>query len=488
MMAAVAAAAMTLGELFGAAAGDLQNVEISDLVLDSRSVSPGAAFIAVPGETRHGIEFAADALARGAAAIVYEPSLDQGFVEGPAFAVEALQADLGRYARAFYGRGMDELRLAGITGTNGKSTVAHLVAEAQTLRGFPCGYIGTLGAGVPPGIEGRDLTTPDCLTLHRTLRSFDTRFAAMEVSSHALAQHRVAGLEFGTAAFTNLTHDHLDYHGTIESYRDAKAALFARPELEQAVFNADDPSTPLLASSLHANVRRIDVGLDSDVEIRGRIVRNDLGGIDIEVRAHGVAATIASPLIGDFNAENLLVALGILVAWDAPVDEACEALSRCNGIPGRMQLSGGGDRPWVLVDYAHTPDALARVLGTLREIAPGEVWCVFGCGGQRDTAKRPAMGSAAAAFADHVVLTDDNPRDEDPGVIVAGIRAGLAGHPDVWVEHDRRRAITDTIGRASPGDVVLIAGKGHEESQSIGGEVRAFSDQSVVAEALGGRS
>lgn len=486
MMAVVATAAMTLGELFGSAAGDLRAVEIRDLVLDSRQVERGTAFLAVPGETNHGLDFAVDALARGASAVVFEPSADHGDISGPAFAVENLKAGLGEIARAFYGRDMEPLSLAGVTGTNGKSTVAHLIAEAQTLRGLSCGYVGTLGSGIPPEISAQALTTPDCLTLHRTLRSLNVSYAAMEVSSHALAQNRVAGLKFGTAAFTNLSHDHLDYHGTLDAYRDAKTRLFTMPELEVAVLFADDPVSSELAAELGPSVRRIDVSLERDADFRAHILRSDLQGIELEVLSDGKVGKISSPLIGDFNAANLLVALGVLNAWDVELPDACDALSRCAGLPGRMQLLGGGDLPSVVVDYAHTPDALARVLNTLRDITDGELWCVFGCGGQRDTAKRPAMGSAAARFADHIVLTDDNPRDEDPGAIVADIRRGLVSHPDVWVERDRGRAIADAITRAKAGDMVVVAGKGHEATQAIAGEVRSFNDATVVAEVLGG--
>ena len=486
MMAAVATAAMTLGELFGSAAGDLQALEIRDLALDSRQVEPGTAFLAVSGETNHGLDFAADALARGASAIVFEPSGERDEVTGPAFAVDNLKANLGSVARAFYGRDRAPLSLAGVTGTNGKSTVAHLIAEAQTLRGLPCGYIGTLGSGIPPEIRAQDLTTPDCLTLHRTLRSLDVSFAAMEVSSHALSQDRIAGLEFGIAAFTNLSHDHLDYHGTLEAYRDAKARLFTMPELQVAVLFADDPVSSEIASELDPGVKRIDVSLERETDLSARIRRNDLHGLELEVRTDDESSAISSPLVGGFNAANLLVALGVLKAWDIDLNEACEALSRCAGLPGRMQLLGNADTPSVVVDYAHTPDALARALAALRDISDGEIWCVFGCGGQRDTAKRPAMGRAAAAIADHIVLTDDNPRDEDPGAIVSDIRAGLVSHPDVWVEHDRRRAIADAITRAKIGDMVLVAGKGHESSQTISGEVRSFRDTDVVTQVLGG--
>jgi len=456
MMAALATTAMTLGELFGAAAGNLDGVQVEDLVLDSRQITPGAAFLAVQGSESHGLDHVDDALARGAVAVVYEPSASHDAVAAPSVAMPGLNTQLGELARNFFGRQAEPLTLAGVTGTNGKSTVAHLVAQAQTLRGTRCGYVGTLGSGVPPDLVSQTLTTPDCLTLHRTLRSLSVSHAAIEVSSHALAQDRIAGLEFHTAVLTNISRDHLDYHGDLHSYQEAKARLFQLPALQYAVLFVDDPFGAALTDRL--------------------------------ARGPGGSAVVMSSLVGDFNAENLLLALGTLIAWDVPLVEACEALSECRGLAGRMQVFGGGqNEPQVIVDYAHTPAALTRVLENLDRIGGAELWCVFGCGGQRDAGKRAAMGTAAARIADHVVLTDDNPRDEDPGVIVADIRAGLAAHPDVWVEHDRRRAITDVIEKAGADDIVLVAGKGHEDSQWIAGEQRLFSDSVVVEDALGGR-
>jgi len=488
MMAALATAAMTLGELFGPAAGNLSGVQVEDLVLDSRQVRPGAAFLAVQGIQSHGLDHLDDALARGATVVVYEPSASHTEVAAPSIAVPGLSAQLGALARQYFTAQAEPPILAGVTGTNGKSTVAHLLAQAQTLRGMPCGYVGTLGHGVPPALVSQTLTTPDCLTLHRTLRSLSAGYAAMEVSSHALAQDRIAGLEFRTAIFTNLSRDHLDYHGDLESYGTAKARLFCVPSLHHAVIFADDPFSLLLAQQLDPAVTRIDVSLRQDADIRGRLLDADLHGIQLEVQGPGGLGLVTSSLVGDFNAENLLLALGALMAWDASLADACELLSACSNLAGRMQVFGGGhDQPWVVVDYAHTPGALTRVLESLRRISSAELWCVFGCGGQRDSGKRAAMGAAAAQLADHIVLTDDNPREEDAGVIVADIRAGTATHPDVWIEHDRRRAITDAIGQARADDVVLVAGKGHEQSQWISGERRRFSDRDVVEEVLGGR-
>lgn len=487
MMAALATAAMTLGELFGTAAGNLDRVEVEDLVLDSRQVRPGVAFIALPGTQGHGLDHLGDALARGATAIVYEPSPRHAEVTGPSIAIDGLSDRLGTVARDFFGRDSRQPTLTGVTGTNGKSTVAYLIAQAQTLRGNDCGYLGTLGFGVPPELVTHALTTPDCLSLHRTLHSMSVKFAAMEVSSHALAQNRIAGLHFDTAIFTNLSQDHLDYHGSFENYLDAKASLFEREGLQHAVFFADDPATELIASRLRSADTRINVSLSRDADIRGHILSSDLDGLVIELRSADETAEIRSPLVGDFNAENLLLAVAALQSMDLSLSDACDALSRCASLPGRMQVFGGqNDTPWVVVDFAHTPDALTRALENLKHAATNELWCVFGCGGQRDVGKRAAMGQVAAQLADHVVLTDDNPRDEDPGAIVAQICAGTVDHPDVWVEHDRARAIADAVGRASAGDIVLVAGKGNEQTQWIAGEQREFNDRVVVEQVLEG--
>ena len=516
MMAALATTAMTVGELLGAVPSDLGGIRITDLVSDSRQVQPGAAFVALRGERSHGLDHVGEAISNGAVVVLFEQELDTGtekeaqaggqrtapgvvpdIEDGavPSLAVPDLRTRLGELAQRFYRLGERGPRLAGITGTNGKSTVAYLVAQAQTLRGYPCAYMGTIGAGVPPTLTAQALTTPDCLSLHRTLASFEADFAAMEVSSHALAQDRVAGLTFDTAVFTNLTRDHLDYHADAAEYQAAKARLFTLEGLRHAVIFVDDPVGETLAQGLAESIERIDVSLTSDGGIRATLTASGLQGVTIEIsgalvegRARG-DGVITSPLIGDFNAENLILALGVLLSWNAPVDEACEVLSRCQPPPGRMEMLGGGaQQPTVVVDYAHTPAGLERVLSNLRNLSGADLWCVFGCGGERDAGKRPLMGAAAARFADHIVLTDDNPRGEDPGEIVAAIRAALIDHPDVWIEHDRARAIREAVLKASAGDVVLVAGKGHEAWQWVAGERHPFSDRAVVEAALGGQA
>jgi len=508
MMVALATTAMTLGELLGSAPADLSGIQITDLVTDSRQVQPGAAFLAVQGARRHGLEYVEEAVRRGATVVLFEPHPEAGEsaterapgIEGgpaPSLAIPDLGSRLGELAKRFYGVAEDGPRLAGVTGTDGKSTVAYLAAQAQTLRGHPCVYVGTVGAGIPPHLTPQELTTPDCLSLHRTLAAFETRYATLEVSSHALAQDRIAGLTFDTAVFTNLTRDHLDYHGDVAHYQAAKARLFQLEGLRTAVIFVDDPFGATLGDGLTKSIEQIDVSLGSHGRLRGTVTESGLQGISMQIggaRAEcgpegGSGCVITSSLIGDFNAENLLLALGILLSWDVPVGEACEALSRCGPLPGRMEVLGGDSlQPTVVIDYAHTPTGLERVLENLRNLTDGELWCVFGCGGERDTGKRAPMGAAAARFADHIVLTDDNPRGEDPGVIVAAIRAAIIAHPDVWIQHDRARAIQEAVSRAGSGDVVLVAGKGHEAWQWVAGERRAFSDRAVVRAALGGQA
>jgi UDP-N-acetylmuramoyl-L-alanyl-D-glutamate--2,6-diaminopimelate ligase len=540
MAARIAARQTTLGELLGPAAGELASLPIADLVIDSRDVRPGAAFVAVPGGTSHGLAHAEEAFRRGAAAVLYEPAgsaawrasleaRDSGAAGGSRvapsgrrmLAVPGLAGRLGELAQKLYAPRIGAVELAGVTGTNGKSTVAYLVAQAATRRGAGCGYIGTLGYGVPPELDTHALTTPDTFTLHRELAALGQAHAALEVSSHALAQDRIAGLTFGVAAFTNLTRDHLDEHGDLETYARAKARLFDRPGLRRAVLNMGDPFAARLLGRLPAGVEAIrvrlappgsvsveldrgkadvapparepalEVDLEADLEDRG------LAGIALEVSGRYGRARLESPLIGDFNAENLLVALGVLVAWDMPLAGACAALEHASPAPGRLEVVGADPtRPTVIVDYAHTPDGLDRVLRVLDGVCGGELWCVFGCGGERDRGKRSLMGAVAAEWADHLVLTDDNPRGEDPAAIVADIRASIDGpearspqaYASLTIEHDRARAIALAIGAARPGDVVLVAGKGHETIQIAGDARRPFSDRDAVLDALRGRA
>ena len=497
MMAALTVTAMTLGELLGTGAGAHASASIRDLVLDSRAVQPGAAFVALRGASDHGLRHAPDALARGAEVVLYDPAELGGEtlaepVAARAVEVPALAARSGELAHKLYGPAMGHVELAGITGTNGKTTVAYLVAQAMGRAGARCGYVGTLGHGLPDALEPHALTTPDCFTLHRELAALAAQggsHAALEVSSHALVQERIAGLEMRTGAFTNLTRDHLDAHGSLEAYGAAKARLFERAELTRAVVNVGDPFGARLVGRLADSVTPIRVAAadDKSLDIAARVRSLGVAGIELELDGRLGFARMRSPLIGAFNAENLLVALGVLVAWDVALDDACAALEGCAAPPGRLEVVHHGERPgapFVVVDYAHTPDGLERVLETVRALADGDVWCVFGCGGERDRGKRAPMGAIAAEWADHVVVTDDNPRGEDPAAIVSEILAGVGAHPSVVVEHDRAKAIRRAVRGARPGDVVLIAGKGHETTQRLGAHVRAFSDRAEALAAL----
>ncbi len=501
----------TLGDLLGADAGGLTGLAVTDLVLDSRDARAGAAFVAVQGERGHGLAYAQQAAARGAAVVLYEPSADPRVAADfaarrlpmPSLAVPGLKARLGELARKLYGPAIAVRRLAGVTGTNGKTTVAYLAAQAATRvaaarSGRACGYVGTLGYGVPPALTAHALTTPDCFTLHRELAALDADSAVLEVSSHALAQDRTAGLAIETAAFTNLTRDHLDAHGDFERYGRAKARLFARPELRRAVLNVADPFAARLLERLAPHVEALRVravpggGAQGGADLEVRVEDLGLEGLVLHVAGRFGTARLASRLVGDFNAENLAVALGLLVAWDVPLAEACAALGAALAPPGRLEVVGGGaGRPTVVVDYAHTPDGLERVLGTLAAVTPGALWCVFGCGGDRDRGKRALMGAVAGRLADRIVLTDDNPRGEDPAAIVADIVAGLEDRGQrapgrLAVEHDRRLAIEAAVRGAAAGDVVLVAGKGHEHEQVVGAVRRPFSDRDVARAALAG--
>lgn len=497
MMPAVVAA-MALGELLGPAAGAHAATVITDLVSDSRELSPGAAFVALPGARSHGLDFAPAALAAGAAIVLYEASgsgpasRPQGLESAaPVLEVPGLKARLGELGALFYGRDQPPRGLVGITGTNGKTTVAWLLAQAFSQLGESCGYIGTLGYGRPGALDTHSLTTPDCLSLHRELASLGTSRAAVELSSHALDQNRVAGLGFPIAAFTNLSRDHLDWHRTMDAYFEAKAQLFMRPGLESAVINLGDAYGPLLAGRIAAPARAVTVAITpaERAAIEARPTGQGLAGQTLALSGQFGSARIESPLIGAINAENLIVAAGVLIAAGHSIEDAAGALSVATAPPGRLEVFGGPpERPWVVVDYAHTPAALERVLAELSLIATGELHCVFGCGGERDRGKRAPMGEVAARYAAHVVLTDDNPRGEEPIAIVADIKAGIVRHPDLRVIHARDEAIRTAISAADPGDVVLIAGKGHETSQTGAGEVRHFDDRAIVRGLLEGVS
>jgi UDP-N-acetylmuramoyl-L-alanyl-D-glutamate--2,6-diaminopimelate ligase len=498
-------AALTAGLLDAPA-----TLEVSDVTLDSRAATSGALFLACRGRDRHGSEFAAEAVARGARAVLYEPSPgarallesalrargvgSQGVYIAP---VPELSRHVGIIADRFFGQPSQALTVAGITGTNGKTTCAWLLAQALVKCGRLAAYMGTLGFGLPEALAATEHTTADAVSVHRrlaTMRDLGVEAVSLEVSSHALDQDRVGGVRFHTAAFTNLTRDHLDYHGTMASYAEAKARLFASPGLAVRVINVDDELGARLAGQL-SSARLVITTRTSATQsappdaraVRAVRVEAAVSGLLIDVRSSWGAAKLDVPLIGDFNADNALTVLAVLLAWDIPLADAASALESCRAAPGRMEAFGGrGGVPLAIVDYAHTPDALAKALRAARRHCRGQLRVVFGCGGDRDPGKRPMMGEIAAELADESVVTDDNPRSEPPERIVQHILTGIRGGAAVSVEHDRARAIRATLARSGAEDVVLIAGKGHEEYQIYGSERRPFSDQRVAREALEG--
>lgn len=488
--------------LAGSAVAVPADIGVVDLTLDSRAVQFGGAFIALRGTRTHGIGFAAQAVNAGARAILWEPTPGVAAPRVPdtvlLLAVPNLTAILGTIADRFFGTPSQAVRTVGVTGTNGKTTTAYVIATAMQLLGTPAAYAGTIGFGRIDALKTATHTTPDSITVHRQLaelRAEGVRSLAMEVSSHALDQHRVDGVRFDTAVFTNLTRDHLDYHGTFESYAAAKAKLFVWPDLKHAVINADDAFGRTLLAAARAQMLTSYSRSASLPDMRNGVrhlfaVRAIPGatGLDITIDGSWGVATLHSRFIGDFNVENLLAALGALLGWNVPFHDALAALERCSPPPGRMETLVATGKPLAIVDYAHTPDALEKLLVAARKHTTGKLICIFGCGGDRDPGKRPIMAAVAERLADQVIVTDDNPRTEDGDAIVADIVKGFTAPARALIERDRAAAIAQGIALGKPGDVVLIAGKGHEDYQIVGTERRHFSDREVARALLERRS
>jgi UDP-N-acetylmuramoyl-L-alanyl-D-glutamate--2,6-diaminopimelate ligase len=477
------------------------SVRVSGVRHDSRAVEPGDLFVARPGANVDGARFVADAVARGARAVLLPAgSPAMAGLSVPAIVVADAALGLAYAASAVYGHPSFSLEVVGVTGTNGKTTVTHLIRAAiDGALGKPsCGVLGTVGHAFGSWSRPAEHTTPEADEIARVLAELHRRgatYAAMEVSSHALEQSRVRGVHFRAAAFTNLTQDHLDFHGSMRAYGEAKARLFTESGPAAAVINVDDDFGRALALRVKAPVVRVSArgAADSDAELAPREARVDARGIEATLRTPGGDVHLRSRLVGAHNLENLLVALGVASALGLDVRQAAEALSREAGAPGRLErCDAEGDDVVVLVDYAHTPDALARVLDAARAsvvgAGQGRLWCVFGCGGDRDRAKRAPMGEAVARRAEVVVVTSDNPRTEDPAAIVQAVVGGVhAAGIEPIVEVDRRRAIAFAIGAAAPGDVVVLAGKGHETYQQVGAVKHPFDDRVEARAALARR-
>ena len=474
-------------------------VPLADLTADSRAVKLGSTFVAYPGTVADGRHYIAEAIARGASAVLWEHA---GFTwderwEIPNLGIDNLRARISEIAGHVYGNPSDALWMAGVTGTNGKTSVSQWIAAASDAMGRRSAVIGTLGNGlVGERVEAKN-TTPDPIVLQRLLAEYLRRGArnvAMEVSSHGLDQGRVAGIKYDVAVFTNLTRDHLDYHGTMEAYAEAKFRLFSARGLAHAVVNVDDPVGAAFARRLeHGGLDVLTFGTRPGARLRADGIGLSEAGVRFRVESPWGSGEVVSGVLGAFNVSNLLAVLGALVAQGIAFDDAVEAVGALQPVPGRLERLGGGSLPLVVIDYAHTPDALEKALVALRELVPEtrghagprapRLVCVFGCGGDRDPGKRPLMGQAAARLADHVVVTSDNPRSEDPHAIIAQILAAIPKGRAEAIE-DRQVAIFSAVHHARAGDVVLLAGKGHETYQEIAGARHPFNDREVAGAAL----
>ncbi len=488
-----------------AALNDMQTavrkLGVRRLTVDSRVVRAGDTFVAYPGESRDGRDFIAQAIANGAASVLWEAG---GYAWNPRWrvpnlGVAHLRRQAGVIASEVYGKPSAKLWAIGVTGTNGKTSCSQWIAQSLTRAKRKCAVIGTLGSGFPGRLDASVHTintTPDAVTLHARLRAMvraGARAVCMEASSHGLDQDRLSGVEFDVALLTNLTRDHLDYHGTMRRYQAAKTRLFRWPTLGHAVLNLDDAFGRELALCWkHKRAKALGYGFQARTAraslpcVQGRNLRLGLDGVSFDIASPWGRATLHSPLIGDFNAANLLGSLATLLVSDVGLEQSVAALEKVLPVPGRTERYGGGRAPLVIVDYAHTPDALEKILRSLRSAAGqrARLFCVFGCGGERDRGKRPLMGAVASRIADAVIITSDNPRSEDPQTIIAEIAEGVSGKHEQIA--DRHQAIVLALAQARRGDIVLIAGKGHERYQEIRGVKRRYSDAAVVRTALAG--
>jgi UDP-N-acetylmuramoyl-L-alanyl-D-glutamate--2,6-diaminopimelate ligase len=466
-------------------------------------VRAGDVFVAVAGERTDGRRYIGDAIARGAAAALVDA---EGWTGGdfavPVLAVQDLRDGLGALAADFYGRPSENLLSVGVTGTNGKTSCSQWIAQLLTREGRRCAVVGTVGIGFPEALQASDLTTPDPVSLQRELRHLldaGAQALAMEVSSIGLAQRRVDGMRFDVALFTNLTRDHLDVHGTMAGYEAAKAMLFDWPGLRHAVINLDDAAGQRMAArALAHGVEVLGYSAQGDVTARpviprliARDIRATANGLAFELRVDDQSFPTEVSLVGHFNVANLLGVVGASIASGTAAKTAVAALPRLVPPPGRMQQVPSSTQPLVIIDYAHTPDALAQALAAVRPVASargGKLWAVFGAGGDRDAGKRASMGAAAAAAADVVVVTSDNPRTEDPQQIIEHVVGGAGGARRLLTEPDRALAIETAVREAAATDVVLIAGKGHEDYQIVGTEKRPFSDLEQAQRAVARRA
>ncbi len=459
--------------------------------MDSRQLQAGDIFVAVPGSQRDGRDFIEQALDAGAALVLAQGAHGDVLLEGRVLKLPHLSMRLGELGRALF-QVPNDLQVIGVTGTNGKSSVTHYIAALSEALGTPTGLVGTLGVGRPGELRDSGLTTPGALALQATLgelASQGVRRIALEASSHALDQHRLETVNVSVGVFTNLTRDHLDYHGSMAAYAASKAKLFRRSELSMAVVNGDDPLARLMLAGCKSGVRVLATGKDEAVTLRV---------LDWQASERGQQAMIATPdgekmlslgLMGRFNLDNVLLAIAVLYGLGEPLDELFSAAASLVPVQGRMELYIDANAPSVIVDYAHTPDALHNALEALRAHLgdAGKLWCVFGCGGERDTGKRSDMAKAAESLADHMIVTDDNPRHEPAEQIRRQILSGFSDAAKPVEIGERREAVATAIQQAAAQDVVLIAGKGHEAYQDIKGVRHAYADSDEIQRAFAAR-
>lgn len=480
----------------------LRDAEIGGLALDSRAVVPGDLFFALQGVREHGLTHLDQAVEQGAAAVLWEAGKDSAMsviasqCELPCYRLDNLAARMGEIASLFYAHPSQAMHCIGVTGTDGKTSVTHFIAQAMQATQGRCGLLGTLGYGVYGELRQATHTTPDALRLQQELarlRDQKVENLVMEVSSHALDQQRVAGIRFDTAVLTNLSREHLDYHGDMESYAATKQRLFKLPDLKTVVLNLDDSFGRSFLATATTRQRVITYSLNKNSNppeacewLRTQAVTTQQRGMTIGIDSSWGEGLIETRLLGLFNAANLLAAAGALLAAGLPFKQVLQQLSQVATVPGRMEVFGEQHQPLVVVDYAHTANALQKALQALRRHCRGKLFCVFGAGGDRDPGKRPGMAAVAEKFADQLVITSDNPRSEDPDAIIEMIVAGLQRPEQVQRIPDRAEAITAAIGLAGEGDVVLIAGKGHETYQQVGARRLPFSDRDQVVRVLQG--
>ncbi len=480
----------TLSELLYGLA-DAPGLPVSGIASDSRQLKDGFLFLACEGVSSHGLDYLSDARDAGVCAVAWDASTASvpADIGVPMIAVENLAAHIGEISNRYYGNPSSKLKTVGVTGTNGKTTVAWLIAQCLHQLDERCGYLGTLGFGIDEmqGVEG--MTTPAAVELHGHLSDFldqGATHAAIEVSSHALSQGRVDGVQFDAVLFTNLTRDHLDYHGDMQSYFESKALLFLEHAANCKIINIDSEFGTELAARCGPDVVTVSTHFDRVADGRPyvfvRSVVANQNGSDVTITSSWGDGKFTLPLPGDFNVANAAIVLAYLLTTGVRIEQACDVLQLVDAPPGRMQqVSTTGSA--LYIDYAHTPNAIESALRALRPHCRGKLWCVFGCGGDRDTGKRPLMGKLAERLADRVIITTDNPRHEDPKKIIDEILAGLSNASDATIIEDRAAAIAWAIANAGPTDVVLIAGKGHEEYQEVGSERHAFSDVALAVAA-----